>query len=147
LICTLSIHGHRFTFKHLCWHSITKILRNGPRAHFPFTNSWRAQSPPSPHARRGLTPNSLGVLVETSKPIMGCAFDNLIMHEAVNRQWRAHGSSPRLSMAPRPNSSTTSSMVFGVATKILRQALLTLRVRRATKLRRFRSAPNLTLER
>jgi hypothetical protein len=20
----------------LCWHSITKILRNGPRAHFPF---------------------------------------------------------------------------------------------------------------
>jgi hypothetical protein len=33
----LSIHGHRFTFKHLCWHSITKILRNGPRAHFPFS--------------------------------------------------------------------------------------------------------------
>jgi hypothetical protein len=33
----LSIHGYRFTFKHLCWHSITKILRNGPRAHFPFT--------------------------------------------------------------------------------------------------------------
>jgi hypothetical protein len=33
----LFIHGHRFTFKHLCWHSITKILRNGPRAHFPFT--------------------------------------------------------------------------------------------------------------
>jgi hypothetical protein len=21
----------------LCWHSITKILRNGPRAHFPFS--------------------------------------------------------------------------------------------------------------
>jgi hypothetical protein len=37
VICTLSIHGHRFTFKHLCWHSITKILRNGPRAHFPFS--------------------------------------------------------------------------------------------------------------
>jgi hypothetical protein len=36
LICTLSIHGHRFTFKHLCWHSITKILRNGLRAYFPF---------------------------------------------------------------------------------------------------------------
>jgi hypothetical protein len=32
----LSIHKHDFTFKHLCWHSITKILRNGPRAHFPF---------------------------------------------------------------------------------------------------------------
>jgi hypothetical protein len=32
----LSIHGHIFTFKHLCLHSITKILRNGPRAHFPF---------------------------------------------------------------------------------------------------------------
>jgi hypothetical protein len=32
----LFIHGHRFTFKHLCWHSITKILRNGPKAHFPF---------------------------------------------------------------------------------------------------------------
>src|SRR5688500_8132552 len=38
VICTLFIHGHRFTFKHLCWHSITKILRNGPKAHFPFTS-------------------------------------------------------------------------------------------------------------
>jgi hypothetical protein len=37
----LFIHGHRFTFKHLCWHSITKILRNGPRAHFPFNHSVR----------------------------------------------------------------------------------------------------------
>jgi hypothetical protein len=36
MICTLLIHGHKFTFKHLCWHSITKILRNGPRAHFLF---------------------------------------------------------------------------------------------------------------
>jgi 4-amino-4-deoxy-L-arabinose transferase-like glycosyltransferase len=34
----LFIHGHIFTFKHLCLHSITKILRNGPKAHFPFTN-------------------------------------------------------------------------------------------------------------
>jgi hypothetical protein len=33
----LFIHGHRFTFKHLCWHLITKILRNGPKAHFPFS--------------------------------------------------------------------------------------------------------------
>jgi hypothetical protein len=38
LICTLFINWHRFTFKHLCWHSITKILRNGPRAHFPFNH-------------------------------------------------------------------------------------------------------------
>jgi hypothetical protein len=38
LICTLSIHERKFTFKHLCWHSITKILRNGPRAHFSFKN-------------------------------------------------------------------------------------------------------------
>jgi hypothetical protein len=28
---------HKFTFKHLSWHSITKILRIGPKAHFPFT--------------------------------------------------------------------------------------------------------------
>jgi hypothetical protein len=40
VICTLFIHGHRFTFKHLCWHSITKILRNGPKAHFPFNRNW-----------------------------------------------------------------------------------------------------------
>jgi hypothetical protein len=33
----LFIHGHIFTFKHMCWHLITKILRNGPRAHFPFS--------------------------------------------------------------------------------------------------------------
>jgi hypothetical protein len=32
----LFIHGHIFTFKHLCLHSITKILRNGPKVHFPF---------------------------------------------------------------------------------------------------------------
>jgi hypothetical protein len=56
LICTLSIHGHRFTFKHLCWHSITKILRNGPRAHFPFTADpiFRSElprpAPKPPHA-------------------------------------------------------------------------------------------------
>jgi hypothetical protein len=37
VICTLFIHEHIFTFKPLCLHSITKILRNGPRAHFPFT--------------------------------------------------------------------------------------------------------------
>jgi hypothetical protein len=36
LIFTLSIIWHRLTHDHLCWHSITKILRNGPRAHFPF---------------------------------------------------------------------------------------------------------------
>jgi hypothetical protein len=36
----LFIHGHRFTFKYLCWHSITKILRNGPKAHFPFNQSF-----------------------------------------------------------------------------------------------------------
>jgi hypothetical protein len=34
----LFIHGHIFTFKHLCLHSITKILRNGPKAHFPFSD-------------------------------------------------------------------------------------------------------------
>jgi hypothetical protein len=32
----LFIHEHIFTFRPLCLHSITKILRNGPRAHFPF---------------------------------------------------------------------------------------------------------------
>jgi hypothetical protein len=37
VICTLIILGHIFTFKHLCLHSITKILRNGPKAHFPFS--------------------------------------------------------------------------------------------------------------
>jgi hypothetical protein len=37
LICTLSIIWHRLTHDHLCWHSITKILRNGPKADFPFT--------------------------------------------------------------------------------------------------------------
>jgi hypothetical protein len=30
----MGINSHLST---LCWHSITKILRNGPRAHFPFT--------------------------------------------------------------------------------------------------------------
>jgi hypothetical protein len=39
----LSIHQHEFTFKHLCWHSITKILRNGPRAHFPFSSEGRKE--------------------------------------------------------------------------------------------------------
>jgi hypothetical protein len=37
MIFILFIHVHKFTFRPLCLHSITKILRNGPRAHFPFT--------------------------------------------------------------------------------------------------------------
>jgi hypothetical protein len=36
MICTLFTLLHRSTQKHLRWHSITKILRNGQRAHFPF---------------------------------------------------------------------------------------------------------------
>jgi ribonuclease HI len=36
MICTLSTTLHISTQKHLRWHTITKILRNGPRAHFPF---------------------------------------------------------------------------------------------------------------
>jgi hypothetical protein len=39
MICTLSTTLHRLTQKHLRWHSITKILRNGPRAHFPFSSA------------------------------------------------------------------------------------------------------------
>jgi hypothetical protein len=46
VICTLFNHGHIFTFKHLCLHSITKILRNGPKAHFPFIG------PTWPHVSR-----------------------------------------------------------------------------------------------
>jgi hypothetical protein len=47
VICTLFNHGHIFTFKHLCLHSITKILRNGPKAHFPFTVSPSEAGPDS----------------------------------------------------------------------------------------------------
>jgi hypothetical protein len=32
MICTLSTILHRLTQRHLYWHSITKILRNDPRA-------------------------------------------------------------------------------------------------------------------
>ena len=39
MIFTLFIHVHKFPIKHMCWHSITKIHRNGPRAHFPFTSA------------------------------------------------------------------------------------------------------------
>jgi hypothetical protein len=35
----LFIHCINSHFKHLSWHSITKILRNGPRAHFPFRDA------------------------------------------------------------------------------------------------------------
>jgi hypothetical protein len=31
VICTLFIHGHIFTFKHLCLHSITKNLEMAQR--------------------------------------------------------------------------------------------------------------------
>jgi hypothetical protein len=53
LICTLFIHCINSHFKHLSWHSITKILRNGPRAHFPFT--WFCPSTPRP-APASVTP-------------------------------------------------------------------------------------------
>jgi hypothetical protein len=37
LLFTSSTIWHSFILKpFLCWHLITKILRNGPRAHFPF---------------------------------------------------------------------------------------------------------------
>jgi hypothetical protein len=39
MIFTLFIHVHKFPIKHMCWHSITKIHRNGPRAHFPFKDT------------------------------------------------------------------------------------------------------------
>jgi hypothetical protein len=39
MICTLSTTLHRSTQKYLRWHSITKILRNGTRAHFPFNRT------------------------------------------------------------------------------------------------------------
>jgi hypothetical protein len=67
VICTLFIHEHIFTFKPLCLHSITKILRNGPRAHFPFIRPLgpdgpplgviivRAQAPDSPQYERPKT--------------------------------------------------------------------------------------------
>jgi hypothetical protein len=60
MICTLSTTLHRLTQKHLCWHSITKILRNGPRAHFPFRRpnlasvGWctgQSGAPPDSHCR------------------------------------------------------------------------------------------------
>ena len=38
-LCWFSLHppfGIVSHLNHLCWHLITKILRNGPRAHFPF---------------------------------------------------------------------------------------------------------------
>jgi hypothetical protein len=38
----LSTTLHRSTQKHLRWHSITKILRNGPKAHFPFSYPLRS---------------------------------------------------------------------------------------------------------
>jgi hypothetical protein len=58
VICTLFIHGHRFTFKHLCLHSITKILRNGPKAHFPFSNldrDFAVEAPQTPVGARSQT--------------------------------------------------------------------------------------------
>jgi hypothetical protein len=42
MIFTLTTTVHRSTQKHLCWHPITKILRDGPGAHFPFTNHFLA---------------------------------------------------------------------------------------------------------
>jgi hypothetical protein len=49
VIYTLFILVHKFPIKHMCWHSITKIHRNGPRAHFPFTRNPRATR--GPHQR------------------------------------------------------------------------------------------------
>ena len=43
MIFTLFTHEHKFPIKHMCWHSITKIHRNGPRAHFPFSHNDRVK--------------------------------------------------------------------------------------------------------
>jgi hypothetical protein len=46
MICTLSTTLHRSTQKHLRWHSVTKILRNCPRAHFPFNYCYKLTKVP-----------------------------------------------------------------------------------------------------
>jgi hypothetical protein len=50
MICTLSTTLHRSTQKHLCWHLITKILRNGPKAHFPFSTPRSSPAARQPNA-------------------------------------------------------------------------------------------------
>jgi hypothetical protein len=39
MFCTLSTILHRLTQRHLCWHSITKILRKWPKDTFPFQDA------------------------------------------------------------------------------------------------------------
>jgi hypothetical protein len=58
----LFTHEHIFTFKHLCLHPITKILRNGPRAHFPFRCA-RAHPP-------GVAPEALEEWFDSSEVLM-----------------------------------------------------------------------------
>jgi hypothetical protein len=48
----LSTILHRSTQKHLCWHSITKILGNGPKAHFPFSYAGACQEDPLEKSRK-----------------------------------------------------------------------------------------------
>jgi hypothetical protein len=62
MICTLSTTLHRLAQKHLCWHLITKILRNGPRAHFPFNTSTK-------EARQGTTTRPLQSCTSFRKPL------------------------------------------------------------------------------
>ncbi|KAL5659538.1 hypothetical protein ACJX0J_032701, partial [Zea mays] len=46
---------------HLCWHSITKILRNGPRAHFPFNRAGRAIARPLRARGRAVLAGRIGI--------------------------------------------------------------------------------------
>jgi hypothetical protein len=70
VICTLFTHGHRFTFKHLCLHSITKILRNGPKAHFPFNGVTLRLSCPYTSSQYGKAERSIRIANEILRTLL-----------------------------------------------------------------------------
>jgi hypothetical protein len=56
-----------------------------------------------------------------SKPLMGCAFGNLITHEVASRGKEGPWMLSTQVGVPGPNPSATSSMAFGIAVNSLNQ--------------------------
>jgi hypothetical protein len=86
----LFIHGHIFTFWHLCLHLITKILRNGPRAHFPFRDAMSTSMEPHPRTKQAVVLPAQGMCGHTTclPRVRGVKMGSKVLYGGLTRKRR-----------------------------------------------------------
>jgi hypothetical protein len=59
----------------LCWHLITKILRNGPRAHFPFNKATARAMAKDAFINKDMSSNPFSILNSNNFVLMDVALN------------------------------------------------------------------------